>query len=689
MQPATPRTVAGDFNAVSFKQAGFTTRFFRKGQEYWVHTRGPAGTMQDFPVRYVLGVYPLQQLLLPLDGGRLQALQVAWDCRPRQQGGQRWFSIQAHPEAQDPLFDWTGVHQNWNFMCADCHSTGVHKGYDAATRRFDTRWDEISVSCEACHGPGSEHVAWAQSPPERREAWPQRGLVKTLAGRGQWQPETSGQPPRLRQPRVGQEIETCAACHSRRSALTQSSSDLSFHDAFQEATLEAPNYESDGQIREENYEVAAFRQSKMHAAGVSCSDCHQPHSLKLRAPGNQLCLQCHDGQRLSPQLHAHHPAGSAGARCTSCHMPTHTYMGVHQRHDHSMRIPRPDQSVSLGVPNACNQCHQDRTAAWASQAVARWFGPQRKGFQQHAGAFHAARQGSPAAEEQLLNLTGSEVPGVVRATALAELRQYLSSRSLPAVESSLKDDDPAVRLQALRALELADLEMRWQLGQSLLSDSTRAVRLAAVRLLGSAPSSQLSAQRLEALQQPLKELQEWSQALADRPEAQLEMGWFEAQRENADKAEQHYREALRLAPDLSFGYVNLADLYRATGREPQAQEVLRQGLQRRPREASLHHALGLALVRQSQLPQAMKELARAVELQPRESGYRLVWALALQESGQPKAALLQLKTLLKHDPHHLEALQAAQGLCLQLGDRAGAQDYSRRLQQLNDRRQSP
>ena len=182
MQPAKADTVRGGFTGTTFVKDGVTSTFLRRGGRYLVRTDGPDGRLAEYPVAYTFGVEPLQQYLLPLSGGRLQALSIVWDTRPAAAGGQRWFHL--HPKERidhRDVLHWTGPAQNWNHMCAECHSTNVRKGYRAAEDRFDTTWTDVDVSCEACHGPGSRHVAWAEA---RRGGGapddPRHGLVVAL-----------------------------------------------------------------------------------------------------------------------------------------------------------------------------------------------------------------------------------------------------------------------------------------------------------------------------------------------------------------------------------------------------------------------------------------------------------------------------------------------------------------------------
>ncbi len=391
MQEPNSTTVLGDFSDAKFSKDGIDSTFFKRGDEHWVRTDGPDGKIGEFQIRYTFGIAPLQQYLIYLGGGRLQALGIAWDARAKEEGGQRWFHL--YPgrsvKAGDPLH-WTGIDQNWNYQCAYCHSTNLKKNYEAESGRFQTSWSEISVGCEACHGPASNHVTWAT----KAAGWDKFEAGKGFAAifderRGvSWPTSDHGRPARTVPRSSAKEIEACAACHARREQFADTPADQTkLFDAFRPSLLEPGLYHADGQQRDEVYTYGSFLQSKMHAAGVTCSDCHDPHSGKLRASGNAVCTQCHEASRFDLAAHHHHEAGSKGAECASCHMPTTIYMGVDARHDHSLRIPRPDRSQILGTPNACNQCHKDKAAAWAKDAIKSWFPSPNLGYHDFAEAF--------------------------------------------------------------------------------------------------------------------------------------------------------------------------------------------------------------------------------------------------------------------------------------------------------------
>ncbi len=315
MQPATAETVLGDFDNAEFVYFGVVSRFFTRDGNFYIKTDSPDGGLREYRVEYTFGVDPLQQYLVALPGGRLQALPLCWDTRPRAEGGQRWFHL--YPDEAilpgDELH-WTGRNQNWNFSCAECHSTNLHKGYDLSTDTFHTTWSEVDVSCEACHGPGSGHVAWAEEAGEganKADAL-DAGLVINLPDEdgGKWR-FLPGAPTAVRStPRsVRTEVEMCARCHSLRAALTDEyQHGAPILDSHRVSLLTAPEYFPDGQVLEEDYVYGSFLQSRMYAAGVTCTDCHDPHTAQLRATGDALCFQCHQPTVFGVESHSRHPS---------------------------------------------------------------------------------------------------------------------------------------------------------------------------------------------------------------------------------------------------------------------------------------------------------------------------------------------------------------------------------------------
>jgi Flp pilus assembly protein TadD len=684
MQVASEPTVLGDFDGVRFAHFGVASRFLRRDGGYRVETEGADGHPAEFGVAWTFGVRPLQQYLVRFPKGRVQALGIAWDSRPRAEGGQRWFSLYPHERVppDDPLF-WTQPSQRWNTQCAACHSTHVRRGYDLAHDSYDTTWSEIDVGCEACHGPGSRHVTWAEA--ARRSGTPSAAagdlglVVRFPAVRpGEWTLAPGAPIAHLATPRGPRtELETCAPCHSRRSELREGAlPGTPFLDAYRPSLLEPGLYEADGQVRGEVYVYGSFIQSPMYAAGVTCSDCHDPHSLERRAEGNALCAGCHRTEVFDVPAHHHHRPGSAGARCVSCHMPARTFMVIDVRRDHSFRVPRPDLSVSIGTPNACTDCHRDRPAKWAADAVARWFPDGRSGAPQYGQALAAGRRGLPGADAALAALAADPAqPAIARATAL----QLLAEPTPAVVRRSAEDRDALVRLGALEAAGGLAPAARLDAVGSLLRDPRLAVRIEAARVLAGVPAPLWQAADRAALADGLAEYRAAQHVQDDRPEAHLDLGLLDVAVGELDRARREYDTALRLDPRFVPAVVNLADLDRAEGRDAEAEVRLRRALASEPDEASLHHALGLTLVRLGQRDTALAELERAAELAPGDARYAYVLGVALHDAGQSDRALAVLRAAQRRRPGDRDLLVALATFSAQAGRRADAERWARAL----------
>ena len=679
MQHATGESVLGDFGDASFTHAGVTTTFSRRDGRHFVRTDGPDGKLADFEVKYTFGVAPLQQYLVELPGGRVQAVSVAWDSRPAETGGQRWFHL--YPDERIDHRDelhWTRPAQNWNFMCADCHSTDVRKNYDAATDAFATTYAEVSVGCEACHGPGSAHVAWAETKGDDAR----KGLTVVLDERRGvvWSPDPETGKPRRSVARTSErEIEVCAPCHARRAQIAEGyEAGRPFLDHYLPSLLSSALYHADGQQREEVFIWGSWLQSRMHQAGVTCSDCHDPHTQKLRAPGNAVCAQCHAPSTYDAPAHHHHAAGSTGAQCAGCHMPRTAYMVVDPRRDHSMRVPRPDETEALGVPNACNACHADRDATWAAAAVRGWLGRDATGFQSFASAFHAAESGDPAARDRLATI-GSDAaqPAIVRASALERLADY-GQFDAGLARRAARDPEPLVRLAAARLGDALPPEERATALAPLLGDERRALRIEGARALAGAQSS-LPPDLQTAWQRAADEYVATLRYNADRPEAQVALGGFYGSLGRLDEATAAFEAALKRDPGFVPAYVNAADVLRVMGRDAEAVTMLERGIAVVPDSAALHHGLGLARIRLRQTGAAMGSLQRAVELEPGSARYTYVYAVALHSTGRPADAVGVLDRALRRWPNDRDMLLALASFHLEAGRLDAAREVAGRF----------
>lgn len=653
MAAAGPDTVRGDFNNAEFKHQGIKTRFFMRGDKFFVNTDGPDGKLADFEIKYAFGHDPLQQYLIEMPGGRLQPLQIAWDAPKKQ-----WFHLL--PKEKAPAGDvlhWTGRYQTANTMCIGCHTTNYEKNYDAKTDSFASRWSEPNVSCQACHGPGKPHVEWAalKAAGKAPTAVANYGLnvdtkVKDGASQG----------------------DVCTSCHARRTELDgKPFAGQPLLDNVLPTLLTTGLYHADGQQQDEVFVDGSFRQSKMAQMGVTCINCHNAHTGKIKLPGNQLCLQCHapaaaaETKQSFPSAageydgpaHHFHKQGSAGAQCVACHMPATKFMQIQARPDHSLRIPRPDLSVKLGTPNACTQCHADKPAQWAADWVLKWYGPkQRPHF---AETLSAARAGKAEAWPGLVELAANlSQPSIVRATALAELR-YASELGLDAKMDATRDKNPEMRAAAADSLEAAPAAQRLATLGPLLTDPVRAVRNAAARSLSSLPAGQIGISMKPAFDAALADYIATQNVSLDMPGARLNLAVVRQNQGANDQAELHYLSALKIDPDFTPARANLSQLYSATGRNPQAESVLVEGLKRMPELGELQYSLGLLLAEEKRMPEAAAALTRAAKLLPARA--KVFYNLGLVQQGlgqrkQAEAALLTAQKLAPNDANMAYAL---------------------------------
>ncbi|MCZ0962358.1 multiheme c-type cytochrome [Paracoccus benzoatiresistens] len=575
----SPGTVATDFDGTAFEGAGMSVRFRIEDGRYYADVTESDGARRSYPVHSVVGVEPLQQYLFETEPGRLQSFDVVWDT---EKGG--WFHLYGDDVIPpDDGLHWTGPYKTWNARCAECHATGYRKNYDPATRTYASRQVEIGVGCEACHGPGGDHLAWA-------ERW------KTT---GEPLPPTGGFTVDLADTEAT--IQQCATCHSRREAQGDGNPlpGTAYHDAFTLALLRPGQYHADGQILDEVYEYGSFLQSKMYAAGVGCTDCHKAHTATLRAEGNAVCAQCHSpaGNPRFPTLtpadydspaHHFHDQGSKAAQCKSCHMVERVYMGNDWRADHSFRVPRPDLAADTGAPDACTACHSDRTPPWAAATLEAWFPDSRHRIPHYGQVLAWGRADPIAAGGDLGTLAGdSSHPGIVRATALWLAAQGADAALAGRLAPLLEDADPLVRAFAVQVQRAAPPTERVSRLVPLLSDPMLSVRIEAAKQMVDAPIARLPPAMEKAYRRAMGD---WQAALGTRmdfPETHMVLGSVALATRNIPAAESAFREVTRLDPQRAEAWIMLVRLAAATSGDEAARQVLTEALAAVPKDRTL------------------------------------------------------------------------------------------------------
>lgn len=691
MQIADATTVLGDFGDALFEHFGIPSTFFKRDDRFFVRTEGSDGRPGEFEVKYTFGVAPLQQYLVEFPGGRLQALSIAWDSRAAAEGGQRWFHLYPHERVDHTdRLHWTGRYQNWNLMCAECHSTNLRKGYDAATDTYRTTYSEISVGCEACHGPGSRHVEWAERAEQSAEHATDNGLSVRL--RSDWAtawrlPDEGARFPERAEPADPAVSGVCAACHARRSAIAEGGvPGRPLEETHRPAMLTEPNYFTDGQQREEVYEWGSFLQSRMHQRGVTCSDCHEPHSSKVRFEGNTLCARCHSPTIFDTPRHHFHEMGTQSAACVSCHMPARGYMVVDPRRDHSLRVPRPDLTRRLGTTDACTMCHADRVPEWAAAAMDGWYGKAWRERKEWGSALHAgATQGMNGLRPLIELARDDETPAIVRATAASVAQGDASAEGVRAGMALLTHQEASVRIEALGLVEALDPAARAAACAPLLKDKVRGVRVAAVRALADARDHLPSADAAAAFDAAVEECLASLRLNADWPVENVNLGNFMLALGRSDEAIAAYRRAIAMDERFAGAYVNLADAFRTLGRDEEGEAALRDGLSAVPDAADLRHALGLLLVRRGEMGAAMEELSRSAALAPGNARYAHVYAVGLHSAGRVDEALTVLREADGRSPFNMDILGTLISIHRERGgpgDKAAALGYARRLEQV-------
>jgi len=667
MAVADESTVLGDFSDATYHDpsTGLDSRFFRKEGKYFVETEGPDGKPGTFEITHTFGVYPLQQYLVPFPGGRLQCLNIAWNSRDN-----RWYRLPPYEvSGPDDWLHWTKAGQTWNGMCAECHSTRLAKGFDIETNSYATGWFEINVGCEACHGAGSRHVAWADQPAMARDEIRNFGLEVQSSEIGN-----------------SEQIAICAPCHSRRFQLGDNDhSQGELLDKMVPSLLEPGLYYPDGQILEEVYVYGSFAQSKMYRHGVRCSDCHDVHSLRRHREGNELCLQCHEANAYDTPTHHFHKREyegkpSDGHLCVKCHMPGRIYMGADYRPDHSLRIPRPDLTAKIGVPNSCmaSSCHQDKGLDWVLDKYTAWYGIARK---PHYGETIAAgRQRLPEAEAALADLSLDALqPAIVRATALALLSSYPAERTTAIFTSALESPEPLLRYTAIRNLRHLEPAARLRLIEPKLYDPVKAVRIEAAMALTAIPPEKLRSEDRQAFADALGQYRQAMRYNSDFAPQRYNLGNLASALGRDEEAVAFYTAAIAIDDAFYPAKVNLAGTLNRLGKNEEAAGLFREVLADHPDFYNIWYSLGLLLAEMNNYPEAAISLEKAVEGMPGYSRARYNYALVLLRLRQWQNAEKALLGCLELEPANGEYFLALANLYLNFGMKEQARQLAEQL----------
>jgi predicted CXXCH cytochrome family protein len=656
MKHADDKSVLADFANISFEDAGEVNKFYKKKNQFWVNIKGPDGKFHDYQIKYTFGFEPLQQYMVEFDDGRVQLIPFAWDSRTKAQGGQRWFNLYPQFTENHQDFFWTNKGQNWNYMCADCHSTNVTKNFDVKTDSYKTKFSEINVGCEACHGPASKHIDWAKAP---NNSVNDKGFSREIGKQvKEWIHKDGFNTLKPKAIHNSQQTLVCAQCHSRRTQISNNShiDKNEFGEKYLLSLITSDNYYSDGQVYNENFIYGSFLQSKMAKNGVVCSNCHDPHTAKLTMPEEVVCLQCHQAKSYAQKSHHQHQENSTGAQCVNCHMPETTYMEVDNRRDHGWHKPTPNIAKQFATPDTCLSCHEDKGSDWSNQYVSKWFNKD-KADEPFAPVFAIADSGYQNVAQHLSKISQTpEYADIIRASALARMANYPDTNTLIAIARNVKHSDSNIRRGAIDGAVNIKPAEKWRILSPLLTDEVLSVRSEAAMAL--VPLwAMLSPDQKSLLAPALADYIAIQDFNADRGYAHTNKAIVLGYQNNISEALAAYQQSMRIEPYFAAAYVNMAELYKRQGQNIKAIETLNLGSKANPSDSSIPYSLGLAYIREKNITQAQNNLKIAAELAKTNAHYYYVYAVSLAKNKAKLAEKsMQKAYTLSGDPQHLYAL---------------------------------
>jgi tetratricopeptide (TPR) repeat protein len=592
MQLADSTSVLGNFNDDKFTSQGVTSHFYKKEGGFYVNTEGPDGNNHDYKIVYTFGITPLQQYIVKFPDGRFQCLRTAWDSVKN-----KWFDL--YPDfkvVHSEWLHWSRGGLNWNTMCSDCHSTNVRKNYDLETDSFDTKYAIINVNCEACHGPGKEHVEDVKPVGTKYSSTRNMQMTSYTA------------PKEL--------VDQCARCHIRREQFSEAFNfEGTMLDHYYPQLIEEPTYYPDGQILDEDYVYGSFVQSKMYKNNVACNNCHDSHSLKLKFEGNTLCAQCHLPEKFNTPKHHFHEMGTDGAKCINCHMPGKYYMGNDFRRDHSFRVPRPDLSLKYGTPNACAGCHEDKDDTWAWEGFQKLFGA--------VDSTHFSEKlapgilGLPNAKSGLLELINDKTQAeMVRASAVKALSHY-NVENLKEYVSWLNDESPLVRGAAVDILSEINNTDYVNSFLPLLNDPKRSIRIKAFYGLASLSESQVPGKYKEVYLKVKKEFFTHLNTNSDFVGGRAKRANYYLKKGNLQKGIEGYESALKMDNINNQARLTLASLYYNAQNYAKAEEAFKTVIKQEPEYGPTYYSLALLYAELNKTDEAIELLNTAVKKMPK------------------------------------------------------------------------
>jgi tetratricopeptide (TPR) repeat protein len=613
------------------------------GKQGWMRESGPKGN-KKYPIVHALGGKNVFYFLTPMDRGRLQVLPLAYDVQRKS-----WFDtaasgIRHFRDIEEKPLAWKDPEYTFNTSCYGCHVSQFSRNYDLKTDTYKSVWREPGINCEACHGSVVEHIRVCR---QAAKGKPPLDLKIDL----------------IRPPKYSRKIsgDACAACHAKASPLTVSyQPGDDFFDHFDLGILDLPDYYPDGRDLGENYTYTQWLLSPCVKSGkMDCLHCHTS-SGRFRFTDDKkddACMPCHASIVENASGHSHHPKGSAGSQCISCHMPKTEFARM-RRSDHSMLPPAPATTIAYKSPNACNVCHADKDAAWADRWVRQW---RKRDYQapvlHRASLIDAARRRDFKMLPTMLEyLKRNDHDAIFAASLIRLLRPCNDDRKWPLLIRALEDPSPLVRANAAESLgdRLDDAAVKAL--SAAVQDKSRLVRIRAVSAMAAIPRDVLDAMTAAAFDKAVGEFKATLDARPDYWTSHYNMGNFYLSQHDYPQAVAFFETAIRLQPHIFHLYVNISFAYNALGLKDKAEQSLRRACELEPKSPEANFDLGLLLGDIGRIDPALDYLRRAYGLQPENPQYGYWLAFYLHQSGNTSDSVNILQRINRQKEPSIDAI---------------------------------
>jgi Tfp pilus assembly protein PilF len=594
--------------------------------EGWILEQKPDGQIRH-RIAHVMGGRNIYYFLTPMERGRLQTLPVAYDVRTRE-----WFDTAASgvrhfpgTESDAPLH-WTDPAYTFNTSCYSCHVSQLAKNYDVRTDTYRTTWAEPGINCEACHGPGQEHVDVCRSAKADQVPKDLR-IISTKSFSAE------------------QTNAMCNSCHAKMSPVSTSFEPGNrYFDHFDLITLEHSDFYPDGRDLGENYTMTGWLMSPCVKTGqLACTHCHTSsgrYRFKHAKNPNAACLPCHQERVENVTDHTHHDVDSPGSQCVACHMPTTEFARM-TRSDHSMRPPVPAATLTFKSPNACNLCHEDKDTTWSDDYVRKWHEKDyQRSILEQARLVDEARHGNWDRLEAILAYISFQGRDDVVATSLLRLLSGCESQAKwPVVLKVLQEDtSPLIRAAAAQTLDGYITAESIRALAKATNDKYRLVRVRAATALSAIGVEQLPSEYQTHVRDATTELLEALGAHPDDYASHYNLGNFHMRRLDQEKALTSYQTATKLRPDFVPPYVNIAFVHNSMGHNDKAEAAFRKAIVLDPNNVAVHLNLGMLLGEMKRPKEAETAFRAALTADPNSAvaAYNLGVLLA---SNQPSESL--------------------------------------------------